>query len=197
MIQTPITPNQITSLSLLFGLAAGVACLYGNYTATLIGGILLFVCYVLDNCDGEIARFKNMSSHFGMRFDTFVDWIVHSFFFACLGWGAALTTGKEWWFWAGIVASLGGAINYGLELFQNRTQLHSSQLPPEDAMTRDDDTKMDRFVLNARVVRSDFCFIVLFLSIVGMLWYILPPAAIGAQAYWCLQFTRSARRWHV
>ena len=56
---------------------------------------------------------------------------------------------------------------------------------------------MDRFVLNARVVRSDFCFIVLFLSIVDMLWYILPPAAVGAQAYWCLQFARSARRWHV
>ena len=92
---------------------------------------------------------------------------------------------------------MGGTINYGLELFQNRPKLHSSQLPPEDAMTKDDDTKMDRFVLNARVVRSDFCFIVLFLSIVDMLWYILPPAAVGAQAYWCLQFAQSARRWHV
>ena len=65
-------------------------------------------------------------------------------------------------------------------------------------MKRDDDTEMDRFVFNARVVRSDFCFHrIIFEHGRGMLWYILPPAAIGAQAYWCLQFTRSARRWHV
>jgi phosphatidylglycerophosphate synthase len=182
---------------MMFGLAAGVACLYGTYKATFLGSLMFFICYVLDNCDGEVARFKNMSSYFGMRFDTFVDWIVHSFFFACLGWGATSATGQKWWFWVGIAAAVGGAINYGIELFQNRTKLHASQRPPEDALTRDDDTKMDRFVLNARVIRSDFCFIVLFLSLIGVLWYILPPAAIGAQVYWCLQFTRSSRRWHV
>ena len=55
---------------------------------------------------------------------------------------------------------------------------------------------MDRFVLNARIIRSDFCFIVLVLSLGGSLWFLLPPAAVGAQAYWGLQFTRSARRWH-
>ena len=39
---------------------------------------------------------------------------------------------------------------------------------------------MDRFVLNARNVRSDFCFIVLVLSLGDVMWYLLPPAAIGA-----------------
>ena len=32
--------------------------------------------YVLDNCDGEIARLKDQCSTFGMWFDTLVDWIV-------------------------------------------------------------------------------------------------------------------------
>ena len=196
-MRTPITPNQITALSLVFGLAAGVACLFGTYTSLLIGAFLLLVCYTLDNCDGEVARIKNMRSHFGMRFDTFVDWIVHTVFFVCLGWGATLATGQNWWLWTGIAAGVGGTINYGLELYQNRTQLHSTQLPEEDSQKKDDDTDMDRFVFNARVVRSDFCFIVLFLSMGGVLWYLLPPAALGAQAYWGLQFTRSARRWHV
>ena len=67
----------------------------------------------------------------------------------------------------------------------------------EDSSPKDDDSKMDRFVLNARVIRSDFCFIVLILSLGGVLRYLLPPAAIGAQIYWCLQFTRSARRWKI
>jgi len=196
-MRTPITPNQITALSLVFGLAAGVACLYGSYASLLTGAFFLFGGYVLDNCDGEIARLKNMRSVFGMRFDTFVDWIVHTFFFVCLGWGATLSTGQQWWLWTGIAAGAGGTINYGLELYQNKTKPHASQLPDEDSAKKDDDTDMDRFVFNARVVRSDFCFIVLFLSMGGVLWYLLPPAAIGAQAYWCLQFTRSARRWHV
>jgi phosphatidylglycerophosphate synthase len=197
LMLTPITPNQVTALSLLFGVAAGLACLFGSYTSLLIGAFFLLGCYVLDNCDGEVARLKNMCSHFGMRFDTFVDWAVHAVFFICLGWGATLTTGQNWWLWTGIATAVGGTINYGLELYQNRTKPHSTELPAEETMKKDDDTDMDRFVFNARLVRSDFCFIVLFFSMGDVLWYLLPPAALGAQAYWCLQFTRSARRWHV
>ena len=197
LVHTPLTPNQITALSLVFGLAAGVICLKGDYQSLLIGSILFLVCYVLDNCDGEIARLKNMRSRFGMRFDTFVDWLVHAVFFVCLGWGATATTGQPWWLWLGVATSAGGCINYGIELYKNKTEPHSTELPPEEADQRDDDTNMDRFVLNARTVRSDFCFIVLVLSLGGVLMYLLAPAAIGSQVYWGLQFAKAARRWHV
>ena len=195
-MRTPITPNQITTLGMIFGLAAGLVCIKGDYFSMLIGACLFLICYVLDNCDGEIARIKDMRSIWGMRYDTFVDWIVHAVFFICLGWGATSITGQQFWLWAGMLAFFGGTMNYGLELYQNRTKPHSSQLTTEETSTQDDDTKMDRFVLNARIIRSDFCFIVLALSLGGGLWFLLPPAAIGAQAYWGLQFTRSARRWH-
>ena len=181
---------------MVFGLAAGLVCIKGDYFSMLIGSCLFLISYVLDNCDGEIARIKDMRSIWGMRYDTFVDWIVHAVFFICLGWGATSITGQKFWLWSGILAFFGGTMNYGLELYQNRTKPHSSQLTNEETSTQDDDTKMDRFVLNARIIRSDFCFIVLALSLAGGLWFLLPPAAIGAQAYWGLQFTRSARRWH-
>jgi phosphatidylglycerophosphate synthase len=197
LMRTPLTPNQITALSLVFGLAAGVACLPGDYLSILIGSILFLVCYVLDNCDGEIARLKDMRSRFGMRFDTFVDWLVHAVFFVCLGLGATAATGQELWFWLGVVTSVGGCINYGIELYKNKTQPHSTELPPEESAIREDDTNMDRFVLNARTIRSDFCFIVLVLGIGGVLPYLLAPAAIGSQVYWGLQFAKAARRWHV
>jgi len=197
LVRTPLTPNQITTISLVFGLAGGIACLPGDYLSILIGSILFFICYVLDNCDGEIARLKDMRSRFGMRFDTFVDWLVHAVFFACLGWGATATTGQEWWLWLGVATSVGGCINYGIELYKNKTQPHSTELPPEESAQKDDDTNMDRFVLNARTVRSDFCFIVLVLSLGGVLPFLLAPAAIGSQVYWGLQFAKAARRWHV
>ena len=181
---------------MFFGISGGLLCLKGDYYSIQIGSFLFLICYILDNCDGEVARIKDMRSLFGMRYDTFVDWIVHAVFFTCLGWGATYVTGEELWLWAGILTTFGGSVNYGLELYQNRTKPHSSQLTAEETAIKEDDSKMDRFVLNARVIRSDFCFIVLFLSLGGVLWYILPPAAIGAQAYWGLQFTKSARRWH-
>jgi hypothetical protein len=84
--------------------------------------------------------------------------------------GATLATAQNWWLWTGIAAGVGGTINYGLELYQNKTQIHSSQLSEEESMKKDDDTDMERFVFNARVVRCDFCFIVLPLSMGGMLW---------------------------
>ena len=196
LAKTPVTPNQITTLGMLSGIAGSLFCLKGDYYSILMGSVLFLICYILDNCDGEIARIKDMRSLFGMRYDTFVDWIVHAVFFICLGWGATSVTGKDFWFWSGLLAAFGGSVNYGLELYQNRTKPHSSQLTAEETAIKEDDSKMDRFVLNARMIRSDFCFIVLALSLGGVLWYILPTAAIGAQAYWCLQFTRSARRWH-
>ncbi len=197
LLRTPITPNQVTALSLVFGLGAGIACLQGDFISVLFGAILFLICYVLDNCDGEIARLKNMRSHFGMRFDTFVDWLVHTVFFVCVGWGATHATGQEWWFWLGAVTSVGGCINYGIELYKNKTELHSTELSEEESARQEDDTNMDRFVLNARIIRSDFCFIVLVLSLGGFLMYLLAPAAIGSQVYWGLQFAKAARRWHV
>ncbi len=197
LMRTPITPNQITTMSLGFGLGAGVACLRGDYYSILTGAFLFLIYFVLDNCDGEIARLKDMRSEFGMRYDTFVGWLVHTCFFICLGWGAMSVTGLQWWFWTGIAAGFGCCVQYALELYQNKTQPHASQLTHEDSSPKIDDTKMDRFVLYARVIQADFGFIVLFLSLGGVLWYLLPPAAIGAQVIWCLMFTRSARRWHV
>jgi phosphatidylglycerophosphate synthase len=197
LMRTPITPNQITTLSMIFGVAGGVICIRGDYFSILIGAFLFLICYILDNCDGEIAQIKDMRSLFGMRYDTFVDWLVHTVFFICLGWGALNVTGQSLWLWSGIAASCGGTINYAIEIYQNRTKPHSTQLTEEENAPKNDDTKMDRVVLNARIIRCDFCFIVLPLSLANVLWYLLLPAALGAQAYWCLQFTRSARRWHV
>jgi hypothetical protein len=87
LMRRPITPSQVTALSLLLGVATGVACLFGSYISLLVGAFLLLGFYILGNCDGEVARLKNMRSHFGMRFDTFVDGAVHAVFFVCLRWG--------------------------------------------------------------------------------------------------------------
>ncbi len=49
--------------------------------------------YTFDNCDGEVARVKNMSSDFGAKFDDMSDWMVDASFFAALGYGTSQVMG--------------------------------------------------------------------------------------------------------
>ena len=40
------------------------------------GATFSVLCYVLDYCDGEIARPKGLSSKFGAAVDILVDWLT-------------------------------------------------------------------------------------------------------------------------
>ncbi len=156
----------------------------------------MVLCYVLDNCDGEIARLKDQCSEFGMRYDSFVDWVVHTAFFAALGEGQASVTGEHWWAWAGWAAAAGGTINYLLGFALD----HFDQQTVEEREQGDyrPQTRSEWVLFAFReLTRADFCFIVLALGIADVLWVLLPAGAIGAQVYWITQFQRSARRFHV
>ena len=90
LLRLPVTPNQVTAVSLAAGLAGAACFALGGRPAALAGTALLIVCYVLDNCDGDIARAKNLSSRFGHYFDSVADWLVDAVFFISLGYGASL-----------------------------------------------------------------------------------------------------------
>ncbi len=71
-----ITPNFLTYLTAALGFFAGFLFLYKKY---LLAGILTQVASVIDGCDGEIARLKNLSSKFGAVLDTVLDRYVDTF----------------------------------------------------------------------------------------------------------------------
>jgi phosphatidylglycerophosphate synthase len=68
--RTPLTPNTVTSFTLLLALASGVAIAAGWNIA---GGIAIQAVSVLDGVDGELARLKNMATRFGGVFDAVTD----------------------------------------------------------------------------------------------------------------------------
>jgi phosphatidylglycerophosphate synthase len=200
LIATPLTPNQITTLSLVSGLGASVCVLLGSREANIWAGILMLICYVLDNCDGEVARIKGLSSPFGAKYDTFVDWLIHASFFAALGVGLMDQLGDYPVLWLGVIAAVGASVNYVVGLFLDAV---SSENPHERAdQLQTPETLpprwLDMFILFFRELsRADFCFIVLVLAIFDLLWPLLPLAAVGSQVYWITQFVRGARRHHV
>jgi phosphatidylglycerophosphate synthase len=204
LIRLPISANQVTTASFLAG---GGACWYlakGTYETTLVGALLFLLCYILDNSDGEVARAKNQCSEFGEKYDTFVDWVVHAGFFACLGWGVAQETGQNLWLWLGLFGAAGGSINYFIGIYMDsrfRRQLgkeyDSTGRSHHEAHPAPKEVKQWAVFILREMSRADFCFIVLFLALFDVTWFLLPTAAVGAHVYWMTQFFRGARDYHV
>ena len=69
----PITPNMVSIVVLLLGLASGIVASLGGVVSLAWGGALFLTAAVLDCCDGELARLKFLGSRFGAWLDTIVD----------------------------------------------------------------------------------------------------------------------------
>lgn len=68
--KTGITPNQLTMLAIISGIACAV--LYAN-RMFIAGSVMLLVSGILDLIDGGVARINNKSSGFGAVFDWIAD----------------------------------------------------------------------------------------------------------------------------
>jgi len=197
----PISPNQVTALSMFAGLAGAWCFSYGETNWGIAGGLLLIVCYTLDNCDGEIARLKDMSSEWGAHFDDVVDWLVDSAFFLGLGVGATQAFGEPYWFWFGIAAAAGATIDYAIDIFhyaRARKQSESKTREEEAKDVRKPEDFVDWLIyIFHKLSRADFCVIVFGLAVFDLTWILLPLGAIGAQAYWITDIFQKARGWHT
>ena len=193
LVKFPVTPNQISTASLVFGLAGSFYLSRDSFEDRIFGCLFFIAAYIFDNCDGEVARLKNLSTNFGRKLDSFVDWIVHTIFFAALGYGIAQETQANIWLWLGLLAGFGGTINYSLGIL-----LDDPKASQELSDASQPETLKDYIVFFFReLFRADFCFIVLALTLLDALWLLLPAAAIGAQVYWILYLTLRDKNYHV
>ena len=87
LLGTRVTPNHLTTLRLLTGVAACIAIALGTPTGMAWGGWLWLVSCFLDRCDGELARVGGMTSEAGHNYDYRVDLSVNSAFFLAAGIG--------------------------------------------------------------------------------------------------------------
>ncbi len=90
LIGTGITPNHLTTLRLLTGLAACACLALGPRAmrdALPWGGTLWVLSAFLDRVDGELARVGNMMTPGGHRYDYRVDNGVNCLFFLAIGIG--------------------------------------------------------------------------------------------------------------
>jgi hypothetical protein len=73
LLKWPVTPNQMTVVAALFGLAAIVVVAIRGPSGLIPGALLLLVQSILDGCDGEISRLKYLRSRLGEWLDQLFD----------------------------------------------------------------------------------------------------------------------------
>lgn len=74
LASSPITPNQVTLLSLLvFGGAMAVLVAVPTYAGLIAAALIIELSYVLDCVDGQLARWRGTSTPVGAHLDFLMD----------------------------------------------------------------------------------------------------------------------------
>jgi 1L-myo-inositol 1-phosphate cytidylyltransferase / CDP-L-myo-inositol myo-inositolphosphotransferase len=87
LLKFPIHPSAWTISIFVLPLIACVFFVRGDYVSVVIGAAIFQVFSILDGCDGEIARTKNLESKFGERLDHFCDFLASLLYVLALGLG--------------------------------------------------------------------------------------------------------------
>ncbi len=104
----PVTPNQVTMLSLIAGLVAGWFLSVGTGTALLMAALWYAGANILDCSDGQLARLQNSGTPLGRVVDGVADYVSSIAIFVGIGIGLARSGSGQWWLVTAAAISSGG-----------------------------------------------------------------------------------------
>lgn len=182
---TSITPNQITLCSLFTGLLSGYLFCIGNYLSSLLAGVLFWISYIFDNCDGELARLKNMKSIFGEYFDIISDIIVYIAIFTGITAGIYRMHPTIYTLLLGIASMIGVIVSFFLV---QRLEKKGKGPAMQDRIkygTQETISPLSRpgKLLN-RLGNIDFSIIIFFFALFGAMKLFLIITSIGSNVFW-------------
>ncbi len=173
LLNTPVTPNQITLFSFVMGLGSAICFAGGTYLLNVFGGLSLLFSTWLDGTDGEIARLKFMESELGGKLDIICDNIVHFFVFGAIGWGVSKATGDETYLYLGglaAFASLASFILLGSTIFKKNSGAISPAPDSEPSMAE-------------KLANRDFINFLMLMALIDQIKIFIIIAAIGATIF--------------
>ncbi|NUQ77019.1 MAG: CDP-alcohol phosphatidyltransferase family protein [Polyangiaceae bacterium] len=133
IVNTSITPNMMSVLTFLLGIAGAVSVAFGGYFPFLLGAFLFQWNSILDGVDGELARVRFQHSTLGQWLDTVSDDASNLLFFVGLILGSAAFTvplpsgpfplGRYLGMlgWAGVAAFILATVQYYIEMISRGT----------------------------------------------------------------------------
>jgi phosphatidylglycerophosphate synthase len=101
-----LTPNQVTTASLVVGIAAAAAFATGSRAGLVAGAVLLQAAFTADCVDGQLARYTRSFSSLGAWLDSIFDRTKEYAVYAGLAIGATRGGGDPVWLLAGAALAL-------------------------------------------------------------------------------------------
>ena len=114
----PISPNALTALGMVIGIASGFLYAEGTWPAMLGGSFLFMVAVWMDHVDGEFARSTGKTSTFGHYFDHVGAMSSYCAMFVGAGYGLRDTWLGEWAVPCGITAGVSVALIFSIRMWQ-------------------------------------------------------------------------------
>jgi len=87
LVNTRITPNQITFLSFIFSLFSALFFSLAGHFFVVLGAISFLISHILDGVDGVLARVKGVSSEYGGFLDHISGIFSRPIVFFGIAWG--------------------------------------------------------------------------------------------------------------
>ncbi len=106
LVNTPITPNHITTVRLATGLGAAVCFAMGEDFYSMIGSGVFVLSMLLDRADGVLARLSGKTSPGGHKYDLIADSLCNALAFVGIGIGLRYSPLGELALPLGIVAGI-------------------------------------------------------------------------------------------
>lgn len=179
---TGVTPNQISVLTLVMGLAAGWFAALGGYAGWLAAAATFQAASILDGTDGELATLTFRHTPFGAWVDTICDNVSYLAFLIGMTVGVHRAGLPDAFLWWGLVGLVSGALSMGnINMVLRREGRSGSALSVRYAH-QEGDGLTDRVlqVLHYLGKRDLIAFLVLLFALAGLLPWGLPIFGVGA-----------------
>jgi phosphatidylserine synthase len=105
LVRLPVTANHVTGLMIVVGLVAAVVAALPGLGSAVAAWLLVLAYFVLDLCDGEVARWRRQTSVTGIYLDRVGHYLVEAALLAAYGFRAG---GQQFGGWStlGLAAAL-------------------------------------------------------------------------------------------
>src|ERR1700754_4519450 len=96
LVNTWVTPNHLTTLRLMIGVAGALCLAHGEFAWANAGASLIVLSNFVDHTDGELARVSGKSSRIGHFYDLASDALVTVLLFGGIGYGVQAADVQGW-----------------------------------------------------------------------------------------------------
>ncbi|MFT4546715.1 MAG: phosphatidylglycerophosphate synthase [Verrucomicrobiales bacterium] len=127
-----LTPNLVTLFSFIAACAATALIVIGGQVEFYIAAALIHISHVLDCMDGQMARYRGVSSRGGSFFDKVTDQLQVSLWFGAIGYAAYAQTGEV----LPVFLAFAGVSFYGLRGYIKYVVIYTEMSDDQDYLAR-------------------------------------------------------------